>query len=292
LQGHGPSTLSFAPGVGQPVAGGRDAFVASFAVKLHGAPVILGHAAAIFVHAAEVEAGGPEPAFAALLSLIERALSERPLFEPRAARRAFTLAAVDYGELVILPPLLARLAKEAPGIDIIVRQLSMETIDEQLETGAVDLAIGVLNEQDKPATFQQRLFQERFVCLVRADHPKVGASLTLEEFVALDHALISPRGRRGGYVEGELQKLGVSRRVALTVPHFLVAPIVVARSDLVLTVAARIAKSFEAMLPLRIVEPPLAVPGFSVTQFWHERQQQDPAHIWLRSLIMDVCRSL
>jgi DNA-binding transcriptional LysR family regulator len=226
------------------------------------------------------------------LTDIERALSERPAFEPRSSRRTFTLAAVDYGELVILPPLLARLPQIAPGIDIVVRQLRMEDIDEQLEEGTIDLAIGVLNEEDKPAAFQQRLFQERFVCVLRADHPAVGDTLSLEQFVELNHALISPRGRRGGLVEQELKKLGLSRRIALTVPHFLVAPLVVAHSDLVLTVAARIAKAFEGMLPLRVVETPLQVPGFSVTQFWHERQQQDPAHAWLRGLIMDLCRTL
>lgn len=193
---------------------------------------------------------------------------------------------------MILPPLLARLAKEAPGIDIIVRQLRMEDVDEQLETGIVELAIGVLNDKDKPAMFQQRLFQEQFVCVVRADHPQVGATLSLEQFVELNHALISPRGNRGSFVDNELKRLGLSRRVALTVPHFLVAPLVVARSDLVLTVAKRIARTFEEVLPLRVVEPPIELPGFSVTQFWHERQQQDPAHIWLRSLIMDLCRDL
>jgi DNA-binding transcriptional LysR family regulator len=234
------------------------------------------------------------PAIHAALDDIDRALRGRPPFDPSTARRAFTIAAVDLSELTILPPLLARIAEDAPGIDLLVRPLRLDTIEEELESGLVDVAFVVLNADDDLGALRQRLFHESFVCVVRADHPTVGEALTIEEFVALDHALVGPRGRRGGFVDSELARLGLTRRVALMVPHFLVAPMVVAKSDLILTLPERIARAFAAILPLRIVPTPapLTLAGFDVSQIWHERQSLDPAHAWLRGLIADVCRKL
>ncbi len=80
--------------------------------------------------------------------------------------------------------------------------------------------------------------------------------------------------------------------MVLAIPHFLAAPILVSRSDLILTVAERIARTFAEMIPLRIVEPPLDVEGFTVSQYWHERQSKDPAHAWFRGLVAEVCRAI
>ncbi len=232
------------------------------------------------------------PAIRSALDDIDRALRGRPSFDPATSTRCFTIAAVDHGELVILPPLLARISAEAPGVDLLVRPLRLDKLEEELESGVIDLAFGVISAEDNLATFRQRLFHESFVCLVRADHPKVGATISLEEFVALDHALVGPRGRRGGFVDSELQKLGLTRRVALMVPHFLVAPMMLAKSDLILTAPERIARAFAAILPLRIVPTPFELKGFDVSQMWHERQAHEPAHRWLRSLIVEICRTL
>jgi DNA-binding transcriptional LysR family regulator len=226
------------------------------------------------------------------LAELERTLQRPAPFDPSTARRSFTVAAVDYSEVVVLPALLGRLSREAPGVDLLVRQLRMDRIDEELSVGTSDLAMGVLLGEERAGSYQQRLFQDRFVCVVRRDHPEVKETMTLEQYVGLRHALIAPRGTRGGLVEDALGKLGLSRRVVLAVPQFLVAPLVIAESDLVLTLAERLARTLVQTLPLRIVPLPLEMPGFSTTQFWHERQHQDPAQIWLRGVIAEICRSL
>jgi DNA-binding transcriptional LysR family regulator len=226
------------------------------------------------------------------LGEIERALADRASFDPRSSRRPFSLATVDFGSLLVVPPLYALLHREAPGCDLLVRALRMEHIERQLADGEIDVAIGVLYDEDHQGVVRQKLYDERFVCVVRKDHPTVRDRLTLEEFVALDHALIAPRGRGNGFVDRALEKHGLARRVAVAVPHFLAAPILVAQSDLVLTVAERIARAFVEMVPLRIVPPPLEVGSFTVSQFWHERHAKDPAHAWLRAQILDVCRKI
>lgn len=225
------------------------------------------------------------------LGEIDRALHQAPRFEPQKARRPFTLSCVDFGSLVVVPPLLSRLRAEAPGADLIVRQLRMETIERQLVDGEVDVAAGVLAEGE-PWMVTRRIFSDGFVCVARRGHPLVTGPLSLDQFLALDHALISPRGKRGGVVDSALSRLGKKRRVALMIPHFLAAPIVIARSDLVLTLPERIARAFVEMLPLTMVPPPIELEGFSVSAFWHERQAHDPAHAWFRNLVVEVCKGV
>lgn len=118
-------------------------------------------------------------------------------------------------------------------------------------------------------------------------HRALRKELDLETFTGLPHALISPGGKPGGLVDDALALKGLRRRIALTVPHFLVAPLVVASSDLVITLATRVARTFAAMTPLEIRKPPLALPGFTMYQVWHERRRKDPAHAWLRKTILD-----
>lgn len=219
---------------------------------------------------------------------IDDALRTGPTFDPKTSTRTFTLAIGDYGELIVLPPLLARLAREAPGIDLRVLPIP-EDYGRLVEDGTVDLVVNPIAAQLPAGLVKQKLFDETFVCLVRKGH-RAARKLDLSTFVALPHALIAPRGRAGGFVDDALAQKGLTRRIALTVPHFLVAPLVVASSDLILTVPERVARTFVGMAPLQILEPPLPLRGFSTYQVWHERRRTDPAHAWLRSLIAEVCR--
>src|SRR6185503_16711527 len=100
--------------------------------------------------------------------------------------------------------------------------------------------------------------------------------------------LIAPSGRGGGIVDEVLASRGLRRRVALVVSHFMVAPLVVARSDLVLTLPMRVAETFARFVPLETLEPPVELPRFTLVQSWHERRQEDPAHAWLRGLLAEV----
>lgn len=225
---------------------------------------------------------------------IARVLSPPEAFDPARARRRFTIATNDYAELVLFPALLERLWREAPGVDVRVTtlQASGET---ELREGRAHLAIApspLYAGAAAPGVFVQRLFSDRFVCVVREGHPVVKKRLSLDAFCALPHALVSPRGEGGGVVDEALAKLGKKRRVAILLPHFLVAPHVVRATDVVLTLAERVARSLAAPLGLVRVPPPLEVPGFGMVMAWHEQNHGDAAHAWLRALVADVARGL
>ena len=225
---------------------------------------------------------------ASAMALLERSLLSAPQFEPSSARRRFHLGAADYAGFVLLPALQASVAEQAPGIDLWVRPIG-EDSDLQLGVGDFELAIGIVRPGKRAAGIrEQRLFDERFVCVVRAGHPLTKGKLTVKRFAEARHLLIAPRGRPGGVVEDALAKLGLERRVALAVPHFLVAPHVIARTDLVLTVAERIARAHASFLSLRILEPPLELGGFTIAMSWHERNDQDPGLAWLRGRLIEV----
>jgi DNA-binding transcriptional LysR family regulator len=116
--------------------------------------------------------------------------------------------------------------------------------------------------------------------------------VTLERFASASHALVSPRGQPGGIVDDVLKQHGIPRRIAFTTPSFLVAPQVVAMTDLVMMLPARIAAALQAQLRLATFEPPLEVPGFRMAMFWHDRHDSDPAHAFIRREIAQVAAAL
>jgi DNA-binding transcriptional LysR family regulator len=135
------------------------------------------------------------------------------------------------------------------------------------------------------------LFDESYVCVMRADHPDaLNGKLSLDRFCALDHALVSPAG--GGFhgvTDDALEKLGRSRRVTVSVTSFLVLPEILTYSDIIAVVPRRLAVN---NIGLTSIEPPVEIPGFKKILVWHERTQRDAGHRWVRSLIVETLRTL
>ena len=223
---------------------------------------------------------------------VAAALRPPQAFEPKTAARRIRIGTGDYGEIVLLPCVLKRLAKEAPRVDLRV-VFQGDNAAGMLRSGDVDLLLSPLFAAEiGPGMYARKLFDERFVCVVRRGHPLASKKLTLARYAAASHALISPRGKEGSQTDDALTRLGLSRRVAVTVPHFLVAPHIVAQSDLVLTLPARVANMLAAPLGLVILEPPseLRLDGFTMSAVWHERTHADPALRWTRELFAEVAK--
>jgi DNA-binding transcriptional LysR family regulator len=225
---------------------------------------------------------------AAGLALLEQSLLAPQRFEAATHSRRFRVAATDYVEFLLLPRFLGALASEAPGIDVWVRPYSDEALG-ALQRGDLDLVLGVVGPEASLAGLQtQQLISERLVCVVRDGHPLARGRLTLARFAAAKHVLIAPRGRPGGPIDDALAARGLERHIAVGVPHFLAAPHIVAETDLVLTVAERIAAAFATVLPLRILELPFDLPAVRGSMLWHDRLSDDPAHSWFRQRLADM----
>src|ERR671934_2396190 len=218
------------------------------------------------------------------LALLDSALAHGPGFEPATATRAFRFYMSDLGQIEFLPPLVERVERAAPGVHLEAVALDVEDIAPALATGALDLAVGFLPGLGPPVR-RQALFRDPYLCLMRADHPIT--SLTRKKFAEASHALVSYRGGHR-VIEEALERAGLARKIALRVPHFTVVPMVLERTDLILTLPARVARVFERRGKLKSLPPPVSIPPAEVAVHWHERFEADPGNRWLREQIVDL----
>lgn len=224
---------------------------------------------------------------AAALQSLGTALEPRGELDPSTLERSFTLATTDYVTFVVLPKLLARLSRVAPGVRLRIQAWPHHRVPPSLERNEADLHVGFY-ESVPPGHRHERLFEDSFVCVVRRAHPQVGKRLTLATYLKLGHVLVTPEPEAKGIVDVVLERRGLERRVELRLPHFLMVPAVVASTDLVAALDRRVAEPFSRLFRLRLFPPPLALPSGGVGQVWHARTEDSPAHRWLRQLIREV----
>jgi DNA-binding transcriptional LysR family regulator len=218
-------------------------------------------------------------------------------FNPSRCDRTFQILMSDIGELVYLPRLLNRLAQVAPDLDLRVIQLPREAYQDALASGEADLAIGFLPAL-KTGVYQQRLFTDTHICLVRSDHPSIKKGLSLSQFCNASHVVIEPPGSRlSGHsvqtsttslLERNLSTLGITRRVVLRVPHFTVVPAIVQQTDLITTLPSYVLSYTRNLPNLKTYKLPFTVPSYDIKQFWHERKHKDPANRWLRAVVSEL----
>jgi DNA-binding transcriptional LysR family regulator len=218
------------------------------------------------------------------LALLESALAHGPGFDPASSTREFRFYMSDLGQIEFLPPLVERVRATAPGVRLEALALEVEDLADALATGALDLAVGFLPGLGPPVQ-RRALFRDPYVCLMRAGHPI--RALTKRTFLEASHALVSYRGGHR-VIEEALERAGVGRRIALRVPHFTVVPMVLERSDLILTLPARVARVFERRGKLKSLPPPLSLPPAEVAMHWHERFDRDPGNRWLRERLVEL----
>jgi DNA-binding transcriptional LysR family regulator len=216
-----------------------------------------------------------------------RAGVARPRFDAATSTRAFSVYMSDVGQIVLLPPLLARLKVEAPHVSLRVTSIPRQSPHALLETGEVDLAVGHLTTLTT-GFYQKRLLRERYVCAVRRDHPAFVNGMTLKAFQSVPHAVTDSTGMAHELLDRKLARQGIHRPVKLYVPQFIVLPMVVAHSDLLVVMPERLAASFSALLPLKVMSLPATIPAYEVKLYWHARYRQDPANRWLRALFVEL----
>ncbi|WP_122585368.1 LysR substrate-binding domain-containing protein [Pseudomonas viridiflava] len=221
-----------------------------------------------------------------VLSQIETLFGNSIAFEPASSQRTFNLAMSDYGAAIVLPRLLVRIRKQAPNTTVVVTQGSRPGMLEQITQGKIDLALGVF--PGLPADIaQSTLFEETFSCLLdRKTLPSNGV-LDLDSYLMRPHISVSMDGSIGE-IDNLLRAQGLHRRIAVSVPHWRTAPLMISQTDLILTVATRTLDEAEVDDTLIKLSPPLAIPPFPFVQIWHHRFNEDPAHKWLREQVEQV----
>ena len=226
------------------------------------------------------------------IAQVELVFAPASTFNPSTSDRTFRIVATDNIEVFLLPRLMAVLGTQAPHVDLRVHHLPVDWM-RALANGDVDLKLG--RQYRIPAAFRsEELFEERFTCVVRQGHPLRSARPTYKQFAELSHLDVVPTGSATfdtrGFVDEILAQQGLQRRVALTVSHFLVAPHVIAASDLALVVSERVIGPYVRPLRLRELRLPLPLSGYRLTQVWAQRSEGDDGHRWLRRILSEVSR--
>lgn len=209
-------------------------------------------------------------------------------FDPGTAERTFSIDANDYIVTTSIPPLMQRLARTAPGIDVRILPPTGRAL-ERLEAREVEFAVGAFGEI--PDRFGVEILDDNvFVCMMRRDHAMARGPLNLARYASAKHLLITPRGDASGFADEVLARHGLRRRIALTVNQFTVAPAIIANSDLVVTLPKRIADVYAPLFGLKLRPSPVPVPAAyrTIELIWHKRLGQHPAHIWFRQVLKEI----
>lgn len=212
-----------------------------------------------------------------------------PIFDPATSHQTISLALSDVGEVVFLPALLKQLRRLAPRAAVCAVSLPASEVAAGLESGSIDLAMGYFPDLKKHNFFQQTLFSDTFASLLRADHPVTASKLSLKQYLQLEHAVVRAESRTEEVIERYLARRKLRRQVVLTTPHFSSAPIIVAQSDLIVTVPEPLARYFSRVsAQLRVVGLPFDPPRIDLRQFWHRKFHHDERNRWLRSVVADL----
>jgi DNA-binding transcriptional LysR family regulator len=225
-----------------------------------------------------------------------RTIFQQPEFRPESTKRVFRLATTDEIEMLLLPALVKRLNRVAPGISMNCSRLPgiFKLPQSDLQSGALDFAIGAFPQPQAlaPDLFSRGLYETSIVCIARKGHPVVKRGLSLSQFCKLAHVATFYPGEGPGLIDRILAEQGHKRNVNLSLPHWLPLPFVVVKSDLIATVPELFGRAVTRFLPLLCLKCPISIPPLQVSLAWHARTHESASHRWFRNLIVDISAEL
>ena len=223
------------------------------------------------------------------LRLLQEGLSSEAPFDPSKSKREFVFAATDYTGIALLPKLMAHIEKCAPNISIRVVQTGQKLPFGELESGEIDFALGFTHEAESSSlVVDHHWLTDSYCILARVDHPDIQAELDLKTYLNQQHVMVAPWNERIGIVDKALKELGLKRRVGLQVPSVMVAPFIVAESNMLVTSPLRVAKQMIKSLPLCLHEPPFPIPKYQLKLYWHRLKTQDSSYRWMQQTLFSL----
>lgn len=219
------------------------------------------------------------------LDSISTAVSRAADFDPATSSAVFRVGLSDDVEFALLPALLRRLRAEAPGVVLVVRRANYLLMPNLLASG--EISVGVSYTEELPANAKRKTLRRSKPKLLRAD--SVPGPLSLDDYCARPHALVSFAGDLNGFIDDQLLKMGRSRKVVLAVPQFNGLGTLLAGTDLLSVVPDYTAAALTAVGGLRAEDLPLETNSFEMSMAWRGAQDNDPAERWLRSRIQMFC---
>lgn len=223
----------------------------------------------------------------ALLVGVESLTSSEDAFDPATADMSFSLGIPDSTEVMLIPQLVLKLQTVAPGIRLLLRTVDRTRILDDLDSGRVDLGIGVFEQGQ---THHKRLIlrKENYLCIFNGDLVGLQPPISLEDYLRLPHMLTSLVESSHGVVDDALARIGKKRHIALTSPRFAAAPFVLMQAPIIATMHSRLAMFFAGNIGLQISPLPIELPDVQISMIWHSSNDRSPSHRWLRETITSL----
>lgn len=238
-----------------------------------------------------------QPIVRQILASVDQVLEPSTEFTPESSDRVFRIMTSDYGEATLLPRLLKRLRKEAPGIVLDILTPSDMNFAE-VEQGLVDLVINRFD--DMPQSFHQKtLWKDSFSCVFGVDSP-ISQDFCLKTYLEANHIWVSKTGmgagmgltpkdtKRLGWVDEALEKIGEKRKITLFTRHYQSAALLAEQKGLISTIPSRAAAAVSDNPRLKIKKPPFDVPEFEFKMAWSPLLHHNVAHRWLRKMVVNA----
>lgn len=227
-----------------------------------------------------------EPIAFILEQLRERVLSTQG-FDPKKSQRVFTVCHSDVGSYVLWPRIVPAVAQLAPHVRLQLKLMTQQQIPAALETAAVDLAIGAY--PDLPSSlFQRRLFERKYVGIVRKDHPIAGKRLTLCLFAKTPQLVVRLASGVQELVDRTLQEHRLERAHTIEMPSYLMLPPLLEAGDYLAVIPGQLADAFARHGQFKSLKLPMELPASLIKLHWHRRFHEDPGNVWLRGVICDL----
>lgn len=231
------------------------------------------------------------PVFTEALASLDGVVLGQQAFDPAKATQPVTIAPNSFVEFALVPMIVARLGERAPGMRLRLVPYGSDLAETGITTGTTALVIGRIVEP--PANLVvQHLMEETLGCVVRADHPTIGSTITKKQYERLKHVNMVPPGKLRVGLAQRLDRAGLRREVAVSVTHFLAVPEIVAVTDYCATLPNLICRRLESDRRVKVLPAPVDLGSFPVEMAWHVRYRHDPAHRWLRALVEEVARDV
>lgn len=227
------------------------------------------------------------------LRLLEQQLSDEEQFEPGHSRRRFVLCTTDYVECVLIPPLISRLKRLAPGVTIEIRILRDSLPEAELASGEIDLVLGFDEYMQVPGYLgKETWLTEPLAGLVRAGMVFEEERITLEQLVEMPHVFHSPLGTSEASLDQFLKTLGRERTISVNSQSYMSAAAIVSQSDHLLVLPSKVAELLAEHWPLKSLPLPADVPDYHLNCVWHPVHAQQPALVWLKELMKELMKEL
>lgn len=206
-----------------------------------------------------------------------------PSSNPREMRGEITIGARDYEVATVLPKVIQQITEQAPGLKLNIISLTGDNLD-PLERNEVDFILSA-TESQSATLCRKLLFKDDFICMVSKKNSLADKTLTLDDFLQLNHCMTTISGFGPGLVDLELAKLGLQRNVVVRTSQFLCVSHLIAHSDLIVTLPRKMGELLSQQGHTSLCEVPISMEPFPIFLYWHIKHQTNPIHQWLRQSV-------